>query len=60
MSGDDVTETPKRLKPEQDHIIRIWAELVIIEQGSVAILRELQALLAERAILKRLKQPQGS
>jgi hypothetical protein len=37
------------IRAEKDHAVRIWAELAIIEQGSVGIVRHLQSLIRSPA-----------
>jgi hypothetical protein len=45
-------------KPERDPATRIWAELAIIEQGSVGIVRHLRDVLEGRAREGRIAEAQ--
>lgn len=51
-------QTDKRSTPkhEQNHATRIWAELAIIEQGSLGIVRHLKMLLDQRSVAELFDQ----
>jgi hypothetical protein len=45
------------LLPERDQATRVWAELVVIEQGTLALTERLYAALARKGVIKRPVRP---